>query len=150
MLIFSLYLGATVIMACRNTEKAEEAANDIRNSAKGIPNLGKIIIVELNLSSLASVRECSDKILEKHERIDLLINNAGVMTCPYGKTEDGFETQIGTNHLGHFLFTLLLLPRIIKSAPARIVNVSSMAHRGRVRTFTIFEIHLNICKYLNK
>ncbi|KAK9695453.1 short chain dehydrogenase [Popillia japonica] len=62
--------GATVIMACRNTEKAEEAANDIRNSAK------------------ASVRECSDKILEKHERIDLLINNAGVMTCPYGKTEE--------------------------------------------------------------
>ncbi|KAI4465300.1 phosphatidylinositol-glycan biosynthesis class f protein-related [Holotrichia oblita] len=124
--------GATVIMACRNTEKAEEAANDIINSTKEIQNHGKIIVVELNLSSLASVRECSDKILQKHERIDLLINNAGVMTCPYGKTEDGFETQIGTNHLGHFLFTLLLLPRIIQSSPARIVNVSSMAHRGYI------------------
>ncbi|KAI4465283.1 phosphatidylinositol-glycan biosynthesis class f protein-related [Holotrichia oblita] len=142
--------GATVIMACRNTEKAEEAANDIINSTKEIQNHGKIIVVELNLSSLASVRECSDKILQKHERIDLLINNAGVMTCPYGKTEDGFETQIGTNHLGHFLFTLLLLPRIIQSTPARIVNVSSMAHRGIVviKTFIIFEFHLNllVCK----
>lgn len=115
-------------MACRNTDKANEAAEDIRNQCKGQTNTGEIIIKELDLTSLNSVRQCANDILQVEERIDLLINNAGVMVCPEGKTKDGFEIQFGTNHLGHFLFTLLLLPKIIKSTPSRILNVSSHAH----------------------
>lgn len=115
-------------MACRNLEKAEEAAKDIRKACEGEENLGEIAIVQLDLSSLESVREFAKKILEKEDRVDLLINNAGIMICPEGKTVDGYETQFATNHLGHFLLTLLLMPKIIKSAPARIVNLSSIGH----------------------
>ncbi|KAF2896590.1 hypothetical protein ILUMI_09592 [Ignelater luminosus] len=122
--------GARVIMACRNMDKANEALEDIKNQCQGLTNVGDISIKQLDLMSLESVRNCADEILKTEERIDLLINNAGVMTCPEGKTKDGFETHFGTNHLGHFLFTLLLLPKIIKSTPARIVNVSSLAHIG--------------------
>ncbi|KAK9687758.1 short chain dehydrogenase [Popillia japonica] len=147
--------GATVILACRNSERAENAIKDIIDATKEVPNVGKLRLVELNLSSLKSIRECCSKLLpnvgklrlvelnlsslksireccskllHNYDRIDLLINNAGIMSCPYGKTEDGFEIQFGTNHLGHFLLTLLLLPRIMKSTPARIVNVSSVAY----------------------
>ncbi|VEN40390.1 unnamed protein product [Callosobruchus maculatus] len=120
--------GARVIMACRNTQMAEEAAAEIKESCKDKSNLGELVVVKLDLSSLKSVRNCANEILSKEKRIDLLINNAGVMMCPYSKTEDGFEIQMGTNHLGHFLFTMLLLPTICKSAPARIVNLSSVAH----------------------
>lgn len=115
-------------MACRNLEKAEEAAEDIKKECEGVPNLGTIVIVNLDLASLKSIRHCVKYLIETEQRIDILINNAGVMFCPESRTEDGFEMQIGTNHLGHFLFTLLLLPKIIKSRPARIVNVSSLAH----------------------
>ncbi|XP_060537314.1 retinol dehydrogenase 13-like isoform X2 [Cylas formicarius] len=125
--------GARVIMACRNREKATQAAEEIKQATASKSNLGEIIVEELDLMSLKSVRSCAEKILAREKRIDLLINNAGVMTCPYGKTEDGFEIQFGTNHLGHFLLTLLLLPRICQSTPARIVNVSSVAHeRGTI------------------
>ncbi|GFG29165.1 hypothetical protein Cfor_00228, partial [Coptotermes formosanus] len=120
--------GARVIMACRDVGKAEEAAKDIRRMAEGVEGAGTVEVVCLNLGSLASVRQCAQELLRKEEKIHLLVNNAGVMVCPEGKTEDGFETQFGVNHLGHFLFTCLLLPRIIRSAPARIVNVSSIAH----------------------
>ncbi|KAF5281074.1 hypothetical protein FQR65_LT14870 [Abscondita terminalis] len=120
--------GARVIMACRNVEKANESANDIKSNCEGQDNLGEIGVVQLDLCSLESVRECASKLLESERRIDILINNAGVMMCPQSKTADGFETQFGTNHLGHFLFTLLLLPRIIESPSARIVNLSSRAH----------------------
>lgn len=125
--------GARVIMACRNTEKASETANDIKTLCQNKENLGELVVEELDLSSLKSVRNCAKTLLEKEAKIDLLVNNAGIMACPEGKTEDGFETQFGTNHLGHFLFTLLLLPKICQSIPARIVTVSSMAHdRGTV------------------
>jgi NAD(P)-dependent dehydrogenase (short-subunit alcohol dehydrogenase family) len=120
--------GARVIMACRDMGKAEEAAKFIRSTVEGVEGAGKVEVVSLNLGSFASVRQCAQELLHKEEKIHLLVNNAGVMVCPEGKTEDGFETQFGVNHLGHFLFTCLLLPRIIRSAPARIVNVSSMAH----------------------
>ncbi|KAF5281075.1 hypothetical protein FQR65_LT14871 [Abscondita terminalis] len=122
--------GARVIMACRNVEKANEAAKDIKADCEGQDKLGEIVVTELDLCSLDSVRKCAARLLESEKRIDILINNAGVMMCPQSKTADGFETQFGTNHLGHFLFTLLLLPRIIASSPARIVNVSSRAHSG--------------------
>lgn len=125
--------GARVIMACRNKEKANEAANDIKSACETKPNLGEIIVEELDLSSLESIRNFSKNILEKEPRIDLLVNNAGVFATPEGKTEDGFEIQFGTNHLGHFLLTLLLLPKILQSPAARIVSVSSALHsRGTI------------------
>lgn len=115
-------------MACRNLEKAEEAKKDIAKSCAKLQNLGEMVVVKLDLLSLASVRDCANHILKTEPKINLLINNAGVMMCPQGKTEDGFEIQLGTNHFSHFLFTLLLFPRICSSKPARIVNVSSLAH----------------------
>ncbi|KAL1493225.1 hypothetical protein ABEB36_011318 [Hypothenemus hampei] len=120
--------GARVIMACRNIEKATEAANEIKSSCISKENVGELIVEELDLASLRSVRKCAETISNKESKINLLVNNAGVMVCPFQHTEDGFEMQFGTNHLGHFLFTLLLLPKIIQSAPARIVVVSSRAH----------------------
>ncbi|XP_022915006.2 retinol dehydrogenase 13-like [Onthophagus taurus] len=125
--------GANVIMACRNLEKGETALKDIKNSCKDVDsNLGTLKLAELNLASFKSVRNCAGFLL-KCDKIDILINNAGVMCCPYEKTEDGNEMQLQTNHLGHFLFTLLLLPKILESESARIINVSSVAHtRGTI------------------
>ncbi|XP_050520603.1 retinol dehydrogenase 12-like [Daktulosphaira vitifoliae] len=120
-------IGAKVIMACRDTKKAEQAISDIVAEVKG-ENLGKLVVEELNLASFKSIKQCAKNILQKEDKIHLLVNNAGVMLCPQSKTEDGFETQFGVNHLGHFLFTSLLLPRIRSSAPAKIINVSSRAH----------------------
>ncbi|CAH0562520.1 unnamed protein product [Brassicogethes aeneus] len=120
--------GCKVIMACRNLEKAQKAATDIKTNCGESENFGEILVTELDLGSLKSVRKCAKHILETEQRIDLLVNNAGVMMCPESRTEEGYEMQFGTNHLGHFLLTMLLLPKIIKSAPARIVNVSSLAH----------------------
>ncbi|XP_065216573.1 retinol dehydrogenase 13-like [Planococcus citri] len=120
--------GGKVIMACRNIEKAEQAAEDIKKVCQGLPNLGELIIKELDLGSLESVRKCAAEILETQSAIHLLVNNAGIMACPKYFSKDGYELQFATNHLGHFLFTLLLLPRIIQSAPARIVILSSSAH----------------------
>ncbi len=118
--------GARVVMACRNLELANQAANEIQEETRG-----DIRVVQLDLASLKSVRQCAKDILEEEDRIDILINNAGVMTCPLMKTEEGFEMQMGTNHLGHFLFTNLLLEKIKSgNRPARIVNVSSLAHTG--------------------
>lgn len=125
--------GARVIMACRSTERANQAADDIKNACQTNENLGELIVQELDLTSLTSVRKCVKQILEKESRIDLLVNNAGISVCPASKTEDGFELQFGTNHLGHFLFTLLLIPKILQSPSARIVNVSSAMHeRGSI------------------
>ncbi|XP_013196184.2 retinol dehydrogenase 13 [Amyelois transitella] len=123
--------GAKIIMACRSLERAEEAKKDIEEKCKNWPDKGQLVVVKCDLMSLNSVRECAKTILDTETQINILVNNAGVMMCPQGKTEDGFDIQFGTNHLGHFLFTLLLLPRIIKSKPARIVTVSSRAHSRR-------------------
>ena len=92
-----------------------------------------IITFRCDLASLKSVRECAEQLSNSLEKIDILINNAGVMVCPLTRTEDGFEMQIGTNHLGHFLLTNLVMPLVKKAAPgARIVNVSSLAHESGV------------------
>ncbi|XP_068628640.1 retinol dehydrogenase 11-like [Battus philenor] len=123
-----LYLrGARVILACRNLDKAKAVTQDIMNS-NGDGDTGSLVIEQLDLCSLKSVRDFSTRILENEKQINILINNAGVMACPKGQTEDGFETQIGVNHFGHALLTLLLLPQLIRSAPARIVTVSSLAN----------------------
>ncbi|XP_022084913.1 retinol dehydrogenase 12-like [Acanthaster planci] len=116
--------GARVILACRDTAKAEAALVEIREETR----TSNLTVVKLDLASLASVRECAEKIKAEESRLDILINNAGVMMCPEWKTEDGFEMQFGVNHLGHFLLTNLLLDLIKSSTPARILNVSSLAH----------------------
>ena len=122
--------GARVIMACRNLEKAHEAAEKIKTTT-GNQN---VIVKELNLASLKSVRNFVEEVHQSEDRLDILINNAGIMRCPYWKTEDGFEMQFGVNHLGHFLLTNLLLDMLEKSKPSRIINVSSLAHvRGKIR-----------------
>jgi NADP-dependent 3-hydroxy acid dehydrogenase YdfG len=121
--------GARVIVACRNLDKANEAVADIKKQCANCENVGEMHVTKLDLTSLNSVRICAKTILESEGNINLLINNAGVMMCPESRTEDDFEMQFGTNHLGHFLLTMLLLPKICQSTPARIVNVSSVAHK---------------------
>ncbi len=119
-----------VLMACRSEERMKRAADEVLIRSKGS---GSVALFKLDLSSMESIRRCAKQILQQEERIDVLINNAGVMMCPLTRTKEGLEMQIGTNHFGHFLFTSLLLERIKESAPARIVNVSSLAHEhGRI------------------
>ena len=84
----------------------------------------------LDLASLKSIREFSESFLAEFPELHILVNNAGIMMCPYAKTEDGFESQFGVNHLGHFALTNLLLPRLVQCAPSRVVNVSSTAHKA--------------------
>ncbi|KAJ8733851.1 hypothetical protein PYW07_014402 [Mythimna separata] len=120
--------GAKVIMACRSIEKAEAAKTDIEKLCKDLPDTGNIVLAKCDLTSLKSVRELAQNILDTEPQINILVNNAGIMMCPKSETEDGFEMQFGTNHLAHFLLTMLLLPRIRNSTPARIVTVSSRAH----------------------
>jgi len=121
---------AKVVLACRSAAKADEAAAAIRRQA---PN-AQLEFLALDLSSLASVREFSAKLNANYERLDILCNNAGVMALPYLTTADGFEMQFGTNHLGHFALTGLLHDLLRAAPAARVVNVSSNAHKfGRIR-----------------
>lgn len=116
---------ARVILACRDLKKAEKAAEKLVSFS----NNKKIQVEQLNLADLRSVRDFSDKMKSSLNRLDLLINNAGIMAPPYGKTKDGFELQFGTNHLGPFLLTNLLLDLLKKTEGSRIVNVSSLTHK---------------------
>ncbi len=117
--------GATVIMACRSAQKANAAAEQIR----ALKPAGRVAVMELDLGDLESVRAFAAAFLAKYDRLDLLINNAGVMNPPYGKTAQGFEQQLGINHLGHFALTGLLLDRLNATPSARIVTVSSGMHQ---------------------
>lgn len=116
--------GALVVLGARKKENGQAAAARIQ---KAVSN-ARLDVLELDLASLASVRRAANEFTKRHEQLHFLINNAGVMNTPKGKTSDGFETQMGVNHLGHFLLTQLLLPTLEKSAPARIINVSSCFH----------------------
>ncbi|XP_019643816.1 PREDICTED: retinol dehydrogenase 13-like [Branchiostoma belcheri] len=116
--------GARVILACRDPKRAEEAAAEIRKDTGN----GNVVVEKLNLASLNSVREFAAKFNADESRLDILINNAGIMTCPQWRTEDGFEMQFGTNHLGHFLLTNQLLDKLKTSAPSRVVTVASSGH----------------------
>lgn len=118
--------GAHVIMACRNLEKAQIALATVEAEKS---KTGSAEIEQLDLASLISIRQFAHRVMPKIERLDLLINNAGVMAIPSQKTVDGFEMQFGTNHLGHYALTGLLLGRLLATPNARIVNVSSMAHK---------------------
>lgn len=122
--------GARLIVAARNPTKAEEALAKIRAAHPR----ADVRFEHLDLTSLASVEACAERLLAEEPKLDLLINNAGVMTPPARReTEDGFELQFGVNHLAHFALTLRLLPLVRRAASARIVTVSSGAHHtGRI------------------
>ena len=122
---------AEVILASRSLEKGEEARTAI---LQAVPE-GKIQVLQLNLGDLESVRAFAADFKKKHKRLDILLNNAGIMMTPYFKTKDGFEGQFGTNHLGHFALTGLLFDLIQITPGSRIVNVSSGAHRNGVMDF---------------
>jgi NAD(P)-dependent dehydrogenase (short-subunit alcohol dehydrogenase family) len=117
--------GARVLLACRSPERGERAAAGLRAADPGA-DLG---LVDLDLASLAAVRAAAERVLGSCDRLDLLVNNAGVMALPRLETADGFEMQLGVNHLGHFALTGLLLPRLLAAPAARIVTVSSLLHR---------------------
>ncbi|XP_076577541.1 retinol dehydrogenase 12, like isoform X1 [Chaetodon auriga] len=116
--------GAKVIMACRDMDRAQAAMKEVVESSGS----QQVTCMRLDLADSKSIREFAEAINKGEPQLNILINNAGVMVCPYGKTADGFEMQIGVNHLGHFLLTHLLIDLIKRSAPARIITVSSMAH----------------------
>ena len=116
--------GAHVVGGCRRVDAGKQAFAEMASAR------GSTEVMELDLASLASVRRFAEGFVAKHDRLDGLVNNAGIMGPPEGKTEDGFETQFGVNHLGHFLLTELLLETLKASAPSRIVCVSSVVHVG--------------------
>ncbi|MEU9085219.1 oxidoreductase [Streptomyces sp. NPDC048357] len=122
--------GASVVLACRSAARGQAALVRLRAEVPG----AEAEFIPLDLADLASVREFAGACGQRRASLDLLVNNAGVMALPYGRTADGFETQFGVNHLGHFALTGLLLPRLRAAAPgARIVNVSSGFHvLGRI------------------
>ncbi|MDT5072931.1 MAG: hypothetical protein QOH82_2251 [Mycobacterium sp.] len=122
--------GAHVVLAVRNLDKGKAAADLIVRRYPG----AEVRLQELDLTSLESVREAANQLRAAHDRIDLLVNNAGVMMTPKSTTKDGFELQFGTNHLGHFALTGRLLDRLLATPGSRVVTVSSMGHRaGRIR-----------------
>jgi NAD(P)-dependent dehydrogenase (short-subunit alcohol dehydrogenase family) len=121
--------GARVLIACRSQQKAEDAIARIEKQ-NGTVNIS---YVPLDLGDLSSVKQCAAQ-LQAEERIDVLINNAGIMVPPYELTKDGFESQFGVNHLGPFALTGLLLEKLSKTPSSRVVNTSSIAHNtGRIR-----------------
>lgn len=119
-------LSAKVIMACRNSEKAEAAKGKIEALVPG----ADLEVLTIDLSRLESVREFAKTYQSKYDRLDVLINNAGVMMPPYSKTEDGFELQFGANYLGHFLLTGLLMETLQKTPNSRVVTLSSLVHKN--------------------
>jgi NAD(P)-dependent dehydrogenase (short-subunit alcohol dehydrogenase family) len=122
--------GVRVVLACRDTGKGDDAAARIRESAPQ----SKLEVARLDLADLTSVRAFADRYQSERTGLDLLVNNAGVMALPHRRTTDGFEMQLGTNHLGHFALTGLLLPALLEREAARVVTMSSGAHQmGRIR-----------------
>ena len=117
--------GAQVVLACRNLEKGQAALAAIQAE---VPDAQAEIML-LDLASLASVQQFANALQAEHDRLDVLVNNAGIMMVPYGATEDGFERQLGTNHLGHFALTGLLIDLLLNTPGSRVVNVSSGGHR---------------------
>ncbi|MDF1724197.1 MAG: oxidoreductase [Alcanivorax sp.] len=118
--------GAEVIMACRNVEKAEVAAAEVR----AVVAEARLEIMALDLADLASVKAFADAVKQRFAKLDVLLNNAGLMAPPLQRTKDGFEIQFGTNHLGHFALTGQLLELLEAADAPRIVQISSLAHRG--------------------
>ncbi|XP_030644893.1 dehydrogenase/reductase SDR family member 13 [Chanos chanos] len=130
--------GARVILACRDQQRAEAAANDIKRESGN----DEVVYLHLDLASLQSVRSFAENFLKTESRLDILINNAGLMMA--GKTEDGIGMIFGVNHLGHFLLTLLLLDRLKDCAPSRVVNVASLAHQYGHVDFNCLNTHKEV------
>ena len=123
--------GCDVVLACRNLDKAEAAKSQIL----ALYPKSNIECLNLDLSSLKSIRSFAKVFAKQHTTLDLLINNAGIMMPPFALSEDGFESQIAANYLGHFALTGLLLPLLSKTSGSRIVSLSSLAHRWGTNTF---------------
>lgn len=118
--------GAEVILACRSIEKGDKAKAEIqKNGTKG-----KIVVMQLDLADLEGIKGFVKEFQSRYSRLDVLLNNAGIMTTPYFLTKDGFEGQMGTNHLGHYALTGSLMDLIISTPASRVVNVSSSAHKA--------------------
>ncbi|XP_033286631.1 retinol dehydrogenase 11 isoform X3 [Orcinus orca] len=121
--------GARVYLACRDVQKGELVAREIQIMTGN----QQVLVRKLDLADTKSIRAFAKGFLAEEKHLHILINNAGVMMCPYSKTADGFEMHMGVNHLGHFLLTHLLLEKLKESTPSRVVNVSSLAHHlGRI------------------
>jgi len=116
--------GAAVTVLARNADRAQGAADEVAALVPG----ARVEPGVVDLGDLATIRAFADGYLQDHAAIDILINNAGVMACPFGRTADGFETQFGTNHLGHFLLTALLAPALLQGDAPRVVTLSSAGH----------------------
>ena len=124
-------MGARVVLACRNPQKADAALEQIRDRSPG----ADLARIDFDLASLSSVERFANVFKSDHDRLDLLINNAGVMAVPLGHTEDGFELTFGCNHLGHFALTGRLMDLLQATPGARVVTVSSLTHRMGVMDF---------------
>ena len=123
--------GATIVMACRNPDKADLALQSIKNGNAE----AKLDFIQLDLSSLASIKQFSEAFKKKYSSLDILINNAGMCQTPDIKTEDGFEMQIGVNHLGHYALTGQLMDRLVETKNSRVVTMSSMNHEQGIMNF---------------
>ena len=121
--------GHHVILACRNMEKAQQARQLLQQQGKG-----QVDLIELDLNSLEKINHSANQILSQYNHIDVLINNAGLISTHLARTEDGFEKHFGVNYLGHYLWTLKLLPLLKKAQQGRIIHLSSLAHwAGRIQ-----------------
>jgi NAD(P)-dependent dehydrogenase (short-subunit alcohol dehydrogenase family) len=120
-----VHAGAEVILAVRDARKGAAVAQGLRESTGNL----RVHVLLLDLSSLASIRQAATQFTQQWPKLDIVINNAGVAAAPQGTTTDGFETHFGTNHVGHFLLTSLLLPALLAAAPSRVVSLTSSGHR---------------------
>lgn len=123
--------GFSLILACRRTEAGEQAATTIREETPG----AKVEVLQLDLASQESIRQASQSLLDREQPIDVLLNNAGLYSATWQATADGYELQWGVNHLGHFLWTLLLLPLLRKANDPRVINVASKAYLAGKMTY---------------
>ncbi|KAL7690782.1 putative short-chain dehydrogenase/reductase SDR, NAD(P)-binding domain superfamily [Plasmopara halstedii] len=129
--------GANVVLACRSEERGKEAEKKLREALASTADAGSVNFKKLDVSDLKSVSKFANEFKSSHDRLDLLINNAGVMAVPYAQTVDGNERQFAVNHLGHFALTATLFPMLKRSTPSRVVNVSSIAHKqAKLEHFT--------------